>query len=128
MKILEIVNNHNSELFIKNFIDHLPVRCSIAVALKLPAKTKSYCIDLDNVEFHYRRYVSGQQMTVARLNTEIRRYLTNGHYPQGIMEVIDQLEEVVLDAEFYELMPRIKSSKLKIEKLIRDFYVHPSSR
>jgi hypothetical protein len=127
-KFLEIVNNHNSEVFIKNFVDHMPVRCSIAIALKLPARTKSYCSDLDSVEFHYRRYVSGQYPTISKVNAEIRTYLSNGHYASGVMEVIVDLEEIILAAEFYELMPRLKSSRLKIEKLIKDFYVHPSSR
>jgi hypothetical protein len=128
IKILEIVNNHNAEVFLSQFINHVPIRCRIAVALKLPARTRSYCIDMDQIEFHYRRYGSGQSITIARVNTEIRAYLTNGHYQKGIIELIDDLEETVLAAEFYELMPRVKSSRVKIEKLIRDFYIHPSSK
>jgi hypothetical protein len=126
--LAQIVNNHNAEVFKRQFINHVPIRCSIAVALKLPARTRSYCIDMDQIEFHYRRYVSGQSITIARVNTEIRAYLTNGHYPKGIIELIDDLEEPVLAAEFYELMSRVKSSRMKIEKLIRDFYIHPSSK
>jgi hypothetical protein len=115
---LEDVNHHNAAVFVKNFINHIPKRLDLAIALEFDERTKSCCNDMDYIDFHYRRYLSNQDANLKRVFFEIRRFLDNGHLPEPIYVYISDMKELILNQEFYELVPRLESSSAKINKLI----------
>jgi hypothetical protein len=110
--------HHNEAVFKANFVRHLPNRFDLAIELDLDEDTKSCCHAMDCIEYHYRRYVSGQSGDMRRVFFEIRQFLCNGYLPQAVAIMIDDVKDLVIKEEFYELMPRIDSSSVKISRLI----------
>lgn len=120
-KLLEIVNNHNSEVFIANFVEYAPERLKTAIALKMDKQTLRCCGDADHVEYHYRCDLSGQDKNLKRTFFEVRRFLDHGHHEFVIVHIVEELREFVLQHEFYELMPRLESSFKKLIKLMKTY-------
>jgi hypothetical protein len=120
-KVLEIVNNHNSEVFIENFVRYMPQRLDLAIALDMDKQTRSCCNNTDYVDYHYRKYLSGQSRNLKRTFFEVRRFLDNGHLDFVIVHLIESLKEFIMEQEFYELMPRLESSFKKILKLMATY-------
>jgi hypothetical protein len=120
-KVLEIVNNHNSGVFIASFVEYVPERLKNAIALKMDTQTKRCCRDADHVEYHYRCYLSGQDKDLKRTFFEVRRFLDHGHHEFVIVHIVKELREFILQHEFYELMPRLESSFKKLIKLMKTY-------
>ena len=83
----------------------------------------TYC---DDFQHAYCRYLRQDRNSAYRVNTQIRSYFYNnrGHlkrlalYAIFIKESLEEIEEMLLDCEYYELMNRFNASKEKISRLV----------
>jgi hypothetical protein len=116
---LTVVNGHNPSVFIKTFIDYMPQRLDEVIELGLSERKQKIANNLDYFDFHYRKYVSGQHKTLTRVFFELRRSLDHGVNEDQITSIIDGLIKIIIEGEFYELLARVKSSRVKILKEIK---------
>ena len=83
----------------------------------------TYCDDFQNA---YYKYLRQDRNSSYRVNSLIRSYFYNnrGHlkrlalYAIFIKESLEEIEEMLLDCEYYELMNRFNASKEKITRLV----------
>ncbi len=117
-KFTTMAIKHNESSFNQNFVRHMPKRFDLAIELDLDENAKSCCHAMDCIEFHYRRYISGQSPDLRRVFFEIRQFLSNGYLQEPVIKMIEDVKDLLIKEEFYELMPRLNSSSVKITKLI----------
>ena len=83
----------------------------------------TYCDDFQNAYYKFLRH---DRNSAYRVNSLIRSYFYNnrGHlkrlalYAIFIKESLEEIEEMLLDCEYYELMNRFNTSKEKISCLV----------
>ena len=83
----------------------------------------TYCDDFQNAYYKFLRH---DRNSSYRVNSLIRSYFYNnrGHlkrlalYAIFIKESLEEIEEMLLDCEYYELMNRFNTSKEKISCLV----------
>lgn len=83
----------------------------------------TYCDDFQNA---YYKFLRQNRNSSYRVNTLIRSYFYNnrGHlkrlalYAIFIKESLEEIEEMLLDCEYYELMNRFNASKEQISCLV----------
>lgn len=121
IKLTSVVNHHNADTFIKNFIDYIPKRLDYVYEVHADSMYIDYANCLDFFDFHYRKFLIGTHKNLSRVFFEIRRSLDSGLPKELLIEVTEEVREIVLDGEFYELMPRLEVSLFKIKKLINAY-------
>jgi hypothetical protein len=109
---------HNEPVFRERFVRHIPNRLGLSIELDLDEDTQRCSHSMDCIEYHYRRYVSGQSRDLRRVFFQIRQYLNCGYLPEVITKMLEDVSEMIIQEEFYELMPRVTSSYIKITGLI----------
>lgn len=114
------VNNHNIDLFIKSFIDYVPNRLQYACDMDMGEEERTAACYLDFFDFHYRRFLSGGQKNLSRVFFEIRSCLNRQLPEKYLIDIIIDIKHVILQAEFYELIPKLEASLSKIKKVIAD--------
>ena len=79
---------------------------------------KDLCNRLDFFEFHFRRYLLGRPKTLHRVFYEVRSFLAyDAHNARKLMTLsINNTRQLLLQQEWYELMPRMEKASTRLRK------------
>jgi hypothetical protein len=71
---------------------------------------------LDYFEFHFKRYLTGYPKTLRRVCEGVRAFVEHDSQKAQTMIALslDGIEEVILENEWYELMPRYELARSRI--------------
>lgn len=96
--------------------DYIPRRLEGTVQRNGSRKEIQDAHDLDQIDFHYRRYLGGYRRTLHRVLYELRC----AHVDHGaILEMIKGIEDLLQHHELYELLARHRDAMVKITKAIK---------
>lgn len=83
----------------------------------------NYC---DDFQWAFNKYLMSEQSSLYKLNTQVRIYFLDNKgyvkrlalYAIFIKEFFDEIEEMLLEKEYYELMKRFTEAREKVLNLI----------
>lgn len=124
------LKQHPENIIDAQFLHYLPTRMDITVTESHSRERINMSFHLDQLDFHYRRYLSLTDKTLHRVFWELRRPHEQMKYPINFSiktwalvqsEIFNDIEKILMHNEMYEIMARHKLAKEKITQLIKTF-------
>jgi len=105
----------------EKFIHFIPGYFETAVYTEENNEVLTLTNGMDCFEFFLRHYTSGINKTLHRVMYDLRLLKsTKGYNKLLVYTIVKRIERDILEAELYELMPRLIKAKKKIEREINE--------
>jgi hypothetical protein len=88
----------------------------------------NFALNCDNFHYAFNRYLLNDNKSFYRIGQNLRQYYAqNADNPRRaalfsvfIQEYLDATQQLLLNREYYELMPRFEDAKKKVTKLVAE--------
>ncbi len=88
----------------------------------------NFALNCDNFHYAFNRYLLNENKSFYRIGQNMRQFYADNEgnlrraalYSVFIQEYLDATQQLLLNREYYELMPRFEEAKTKVTKMVNE--------